>query len=198
MEYVPLVRRGLGCLVALTLVFGACNRDTDEPSPPRATSTSTTTTAPADPYAIPDTIDVAYVQRVIDKLYEIEAEAAAEIVANKELVPSAAEKLRSIYAVDELNAQLRAWGDIVSGDELNSFKNPPGPVEVSVVRIGTATATCVRVETLEDATPTAVSPQTPYSNFLRLIRAAPGQNPTPWVIAEESLEAPADFDTCVP
>jgi len=48
---------------------------------PAAAPGPTTTTAPADPYAVPEVIDAAYVNRVLAALYAIDGDTTREVLA---------------------------------------------------------------------------------------------------------------------
>lgn len=202
MEYRVAVRRVLGCAVVLLLAFTACNGGDDDTASPTTTAPSTTTTGPADPYAIPDTIDVAYVQRVIDKLYEIEAEAVRLIVAERELVPAAAERLAAVFLQDELNAQLRNWGDLIPSG-LDDFRSDPGVVRTTINEVPNASTTCIFVDLTENFDDVAASPAPPGQTYLVLRPKAPAQdpasrNPTPWMIGMDvvSIDGGAPPDPC--
>lgn len=205
MEYVSGVRRVLGCVLGLSLALTACNSDDEEgAAPPRATvATATSTTTPADPYAIPATIDVAYVQRVLDKLYEIEAEAAAEIVREREIVRTAAEKLASIYFEYQLNQELRDWQRLLRSDPTELS---PARLEVKTRELRRADTTCIIAAVELDSR--SRFPATDAVSLLDTVLIPKGSsqlehelNPTPWVIRLQAAGGPAgeplEFDACV-
>ena len=193
------MRRVLGCALLLGLMAAGCSDgDGGSSGGPRATvPKASTTTAPADPYAIPDTIDIAYVQRVLDKLYEIEGDAVRIIVAERALVPAAVEKLQAIFLADELNAQLDGWTDIIREGELTTFASDPRAVSVVVRQLPEVTASCISIRTTEDPSAGASTPQEPYANLVSLGRKSDAQdrgraNPTPWMIARELVPETPD------
>src|SRR5581483_2350776 len=93
-------RRAAAGLVSVGLLLSACGKSatahqaasTKLPQP-TVPPTAPTTTTPADPYAIPATIDAAYLNRVFLALEHIDGDATRLIVANKKLVPEAARHL---------------------------------------------------------------------------------------------------------
>lgn len=195
MEYRVAVRRVLGCAVVLLLAFTACNGGDDDTASPTTTAPSTTTTGPADPYAIPDTIDVAYVQRVIDKLYEIDGDAARVIVREGELVPLAAERLAAVYSPAELDIQLRLWNDALRAG-LQGFRDPPGNRGVVVQRLMRVSEQCVSFAATDDFGAVVENPPPPSTNFFALepktaARDEGGLNPTPWMVAFDRAPDPA-------
>lgn len=192
MEYRVAVRRVLGCAVVLLLAFTACNGGDDDTASPTTTAPSTTTTGPADPYAIPDTIDVAYVQRVIDKLDQVDGEATRIIVREGELVPAAADYLKAVYRGPELDAQLQLWLDDI-GDGLDSYRRPPGDVTSAVERILHAAANCIAVATVRDFSATTANAMPPRRTVLTLEPHASNQDPlrlntTPWMVTKAVVD----------
>ncbi|HVM07331.1 MAG TPA: hypothetical protein VM345_02620 [Acidimicrobiales bacterium] len=193
-----LMRRGMGIALALTLLLTTACSDRDQSAAPRATvppATSTTTmAAPADPYAIPETIDIAYVQRVIDKLYEIDGDATRIIAARQELVPEAARILQAIYLPDELNRQLKLWGDAVA-QGLEPLKDPPGNIAATITQLIVTDKSCISFRAERDFRDVLDAPPAPRTNTIVLKPKAQQQdpahiNPTPFMIDEQFVNDP--------
>lgn len=175
-------QRTAAALAATALLLTACGKSSSPASahatvPPAAP----TTTTPADPYAVPATIDAAYLNRVFAALDHVDGDAARIIVANKQLERDAADRLAAIYSRDEFTAQTNAWLDLLG--RLNEVKSPPGDRKTTTKRIIVGQATCVFAEVERDYSALATSPKPPSTVFLSLTAtASKALNPTPWVI----------------
>ena len=180
----------LACLVALPLLVAAsCDDRAGDPGngatvPEEATTTSTT--APADPYAVPDVIDTAYVDRVLAALYKVDGDAGRIIVREGEIVPDAANTLRAIYGRDALSDQLDQWGESV-GDRFRGLRSPPGDIKATVTALRSAKPTCVFAAVLMDFSGTAAVASDPIPTYIALFQKEPAEdpanvNPTPWAI----------------
>ena len=194
-----LMRRGLGLVVVLAMLVGAACKGSDETANrPRATVPTTgpptTTTAPADPFAIPATIDEAYVERVLAELDRIDGDATRAIIANGDFVREATDALAAVYHEDELNAQLDLWNDEIRAG-LTGYRRPPGNVHTEVTTLLASTRECVFAEVTRDYAETAEIAAPPRRSFVAL---RPGSDPkglnrTPWKISLTSV--PADGST---
>jgi hypothetical protein len=187
--------------LAVALVLGACSdgdgdgrRDQSRatvPTAPSTTSAVTSTTA-GDDFAVPATIDVAYVQRVIDELDRLDGEATRLIVESKELVLPAATYISAVYAPDELNVQLGLWADEVN-DGLERYRRPPGAVVTTVERLVRSEQSCVIAEVRRDFSRVATDTEAPRVSFMTLEPRRDNQdrgrlNRTPWMITAAPLD----------
>lgn len=166
----PTSRRWLlGAFAVVTLLGTACAGG-DDPSSGQATvPKATTSTSTADPWAVPDPIDAAYVERVLAELDRIDGDAARLIVTAGELTPPAVARMRAIYGTDELNFQLEVWGELVA-KKFAGVKIPPGQRRTVVVNVLAADASCVFAETRSDFSETASSAPPPSVAFVTLKR----------------------------
>src|SRR5581483_6015068 len=139
-------RRAAAGLVSVGLLLSACGKSTtthqaaSKLPQPTVPATAPTTSTPADPYAIPATIDTAYVDRVLKALDHVDGDAARIIVASRQVARDASDRLAAIYSGDELVAQTNAWLDLL--DRLNDVKNPPGDRVTTTKRLIAAHPTC--------------------------------------------------------
>ena len=178
-------------------VAGCRSRDDDGPvAEARGTGTTTplttATTAPADPYAVPATIDAAYVQRVLDALDRIDAEVFAEALAARQVTALVTLRLRSMYNPEELDRQVHAL-QIQLGRDLSVFKNPPGMRRTVVKRVVTARPDCILVEVEFDNTNLLKNPRPSPPTYLGLEPTAASSdpsnlNPTPYSIFLETVD----------
>ena len=166
---------------------GGCGGD-DTPTPAGATvPKATTPTTAADPYAVPATIDAAYLNKVFAALEHVDGDATRAVVANQDFVPDAAKRLRAIYAEEEFQNQVRLWVDLVNKG-LAGFKSPPGDRRTAIVDVHTATPQCVFVAVRRDYSGVIGSVGAGRTNYvalrpLDLARDPSDLNPTPWAIA---------------
>ncbi len=196
-RYVPLV------LLVLALVAGACSGDDDTGSaantsiPDKTTTSSTTTTQPdtVSPDVIPtdeSRIDEAYVEGVLDALF-VESLRALILVRDSgdgvvteeasDLVNAISNKSESVEIQNSLASTAR------SGFE--GIPPEPSPILASVVKVITASRSCVLAEIVLDAAGVTGDPRTPEPDERQFARLAPasasqrdsGLNPTAWVLA---------------
>lgn len=191
---------GLLALVAA----GSCGGDKAPAATGATVRKAAPTTVPADPYAVPATIDKAYLDRVFAALERVDGDATRIIVAKGTMVPDASARLRAIYAEDEFQAQVNLWLDIVIQKQLDRFKNPPGDRLSRVDRVLTGRRDCVFVGVLRDysAITSTTSPPAVEYVTLRPADAARDQanlNPTPWMISSEGYKSDGSVprDPCV-
>ncbi len=97
------------------MVLCSCSADgTDSSSGatvPRATSTT-------DPYAVPATIDIPYLNRVFAALERINGDATRLIVAAKRITPEAAALLHAILTDEEFKDRSEIWNDEIEAGPL--------------------------------------------------------------------------------
>lgn len=197
--------------MALALV-GACSSsgsnetaDTTVPTAPP----ETTTTAAGDPFAIPDVIDEAYVNRVLAALDQIDGDVLRSVVANGGINPEVPTMLRAIYNDPQYEEELDGLRRVLSRG-LDNFKNPPGNRKSFVERLIEARRDCVFVEVKTDSSEVlkTVPPEPPNEVEIFTLRptadgADPtGLNPTPWSVANAEIidrgDVPPGRATCGP
>ena len=191
-------------MLALVLgVAGRRSRDDDgRVAEARGTGTrtplTTATTAPADPYAVPATIDVTYVQRVLDALDAIRAPVVAELLAIRSVSLPMARRLAAIYNPEEHDRQVQLM-ESQAGRDLSVFKDPPGVRRTIVKRLLSARPDCISMEVEFDSSAVLKNPAPPTPTYLALQPTEPSSdpanvNPTPYSI----FSVDEDFrDPCV-
>ena len=174
--------------------LGACG-GSDTPSSAGATvPKATSTTTPADPYAVPPTIDAAYLNKVFAALERVDGDATRAVVASKDFVPDAAKRLRAIYAEEEFKEQVDLWLDIVIKKQFDRFNTPPGDRSSVVEKVMTGRPDCVYVAVRRDYAAVAVTPPAADVEYVALRPADDGRdpfelNPTPWMISSEGYRS---------
>lgn len=193
----------LAAATALALSGGSCSSDKsngDDPTLPTTRQPSTTTTAtPEDPYAIPDVIDEAYVNRVLAALDQIDGDVLRRVVANGGIDGEVPKMLRVIYNDPQYEIELESLRSLL-GRGLSNFKSPPGNRNTVVSRLVTARDDCIFLEADTDFSEVlrVEPPDVPGEVELFALRptqagADPSRrNPTPWSIGHaEVIEAGA-------
>jgi len=184
-------------LLALSLAAAACQTgrpgNTPQATVPKAVGTNPTPAtrtayAPADPYTVPSVITKAYVQKVLNALEVVNAQATDLIVANKALVPPAADRLRSIYTGSEFTAQTAHLLTVISTGVNRTFQSNPGAIVDTVNQIVSADPGCIYLGATRDYSHIAVAPSSPRFTFISLVRrtepyAQSDFNPTSWVFS---------------
>ena len=169
--------------------LGACGGD-DTPSSAGATvPKATTPTTAADPYAVPATIDAAYLNKVFVALEHVDGDATRLIIESRTFPPEAAKRLQAIYGDDEFKKQTNLWLDLITSG-LKGFRNPPGVRLTKVDRVISARPECVYAAVLRDYSQLSATPSPAAIEYVVLRAAGPNSdpftlNPTPWEIAAE-------------
>jgi hypothetical protein len=213
------VRSGVALIAALTAVAGLCGACSSGDADPAASPSpltfgppsfpATASPTPADPYAIPDTIDAAYIEKVYGALADVEAEALQLLIDERGtgdvLPPAIRDRLRAILSPDRFPTVAARWQrDFVTDDELG-LRDVIRPVRIDVQEIVHAVPTCVVALAAFDVSGTAATPPpTPPAQYVALVPADPsrdpdGYNPTPWTVAFELLPqsgTPNEVDPC--
>ncbi len=166
--------------------LGACGGD-DTPTPAGATvPKATSSTTAADQYAVPPTIDAAYLNKVFAALEHVDGDATRLIFESNTLPLEAAKRLRSIYGEEEFQQQVDLWLDLIIKKELSRSKPNPGDRVTSVRQVIRGTQECVYVAVARDYSQIVGNPA-PTAEYVGL-RPADGArdpfelNPTPWMI----------------
>ena len=121
---------------------GACSSGghTHDPQVTLAPATTTTTT-PLD--QIPATIDVPYVQRVMDALDHLTGEAAREFVAQRGPTPKFEQIIEAVYTGQALQDTKDAFGRAAAQPDLTPFNSSPGDPVTTVQTILASIRGCV-------------------------------------------------------
>ncbi|MCU1460234.1 MAG: hypothetical protein JWO37_309 [Acidimicrobiales bacterium] len=174
----------LGALIATA----ACSSSTPKAGNSVPTAAATTTTT--DPYAIPATIDVAYVQRVMDAIDPLLGKAAQALVREKSVTGEWAKYARA--ALDDKGLASAKYGaQLELGVNLRDVKPTPGQPRTTVQAIVASGPSCVAARAFRDSSELTTLPHSSGdSNIeLRLVQEAwdpENLNPTPWVVSNVS------------
>jgi hypothetical protein len=170
-------------LVAVAVLLAACSGtepETSEADPPAVTPSS----AAADDWDVPDDLDAAYVQRVVDRLERTYLEAfQASREADGDIGSESSDRIEAIFAESRVDAVLSAFVGLHDRGYPN-FR-PSGeeePREVRVAELLEATAECVHAKTLVSNDPLLAEPVGQLTEFVVLSRREPTElNPTGWL-----------------
>ncbi len=175
----------------VALVAGACSGGQSDLGPSATLGTAPTTSASErviDPSVIPADpadIDEAYVQAVVDALFEVDAKATKIYVETKDVTnKEAAAYLRSIYVPEEFERQINLWFQDLA---LRSGELLPGVLGNEVRRVLDAASDCVYVEVIRDYSSTSRLAAPPRAAYLGLTPKLPDDdpselNPTAWML----------------
>jgi hypothetical protein len=173
-------------------VLAACS---DASSDSRSGATVPRATTTTDPYAVPATIDIPYLNRVFLALDHIDGDARRMILAAKRITPQAADLLHSIVTDAEFKVQADIWNDFID-QGAPGMRADPGDRKTTVLRVIRAGASCVALDVQRNYNAIRVEPKDPSATKVSLVRrAAVPPNPTPWAIAGEGTVRGGD--TCV-
>jgi hypothetical protein len=169
---------------------------TEEPQPDEPTETEEP--EPDDPFAIPDEIDEAYVQSVLDELFAVRSEALRlSVAANGETtIPEEAQPLiPAVHSGPLLARALENFEQIVRAENIDEAFLPPsemGDERLVVFRIFESGDNCIVVTGNYDQSETARVPLPEGSLSLVSLTRAPDDvdsalNPTPWRLHDETM-----------
>jgi len=162
-----------------------------EPLGPTATLPVGTTTT--NPYAVPEVIDEAYVNRVLAGLDAAVGDMLRLVVGSRTIPPEALERLRALYVGERRQVQL----DFLSKDIADGFvnyKQPPGNQVTRVSILIDAKPSCVFAEVSRNYSGIAINSSEEFRiQWVVLLPADQNggisiYNPTHWVYVYDGLE----------
>lgn len=188
--------------VSCLALAGACSDDekgvtgATVPTAGDATTTSgapTTTVPPS--YDVPETIDQAYVQRVVSAYDKVLGDAIRVLKRDGVINEEFLNHLLAIYTADEFDFQQRAWIDSIDAGRLNQTPENPGDPVTTVGAIADASPSCIiaRAEQDDSADFVGTPVESPQDDYVVLVRKKPDRdplslNPTPWVMAFDGFK----------
>ena len=130
-----------GIILAASAACSGSSADKASPTATVATEPAPTTTT--DPYAVPATIDVAYVNQVLAGLDRVMGDVTRLVVRTRTIPPEAYEALRAAYKdPDFLQIQIDNFqSDMRKG--FASYKSEPGNQVTTVTQMLTADHKCI-------------------------------------------------------
>jgi hypothetical protein len=179
-------------LAALALV--ACTKGKTIETPGATLGTAAPTTTTTDPYAVPNPIDAAYVNRVLAGLDGVLGDALRLVVASRTIPREAADRIKSLYGTDQLlNVKVDGLSvDVAKG--LPTAKPQPGNVKTTVVDLLSAKPTCIYAKVARDYSATTTSPLPSLATqWVAVVPLDPRRdpslfNPTRWAYIYEGFE----------
>jgi hypothetical protein len=183
--------------VAVLLSVAACNGGDESEAGPTATvppaPTSTTTT---NPYAVPEVIDAAYVNRVLEGLDAVVGDIVRLVIATRDIPPEAVDRVKAVFLDREgQNLELASLSHSLR-DGFRGFRENPGNKRSIVKNLMAATPACVFVQVERDYSQVGLQKNAkPSTEWIVLKPLDPAQdpasyNPTPWAFAAEGVEPP--------
>ena len=198
------MRRHLLPIVLAGLVLAAgCSTSDDDPQAESETTTTTSTAStsvsptatatPADPFAIPEVIDAAYVDRVLAELYRIDGDVLRKVLASDSLNMSDLAPLRAIY--NDPQYEPEAKNVLEAKLDPAIFQMPPGNRRVNVTQVHRSDPDCIVVEVEIDFSDVVIRPPAIQPTKTDFIALSPTQlgadeadhNPTPLSIVDAEV-----------
>ncbi|MFN2606907.1 MAG: hypothetical protein ABR511_03270 [Acidimicrobiales bacterium] len=179
--------------MALTAAVAACSSAKGGQAyvpPSIATAPEQTTTT--NPYAVPPTIDVAYVNRVLAGLDAAFGDILRQVVKDRAINRAVDDQLTALYT-NKMQALTVITLEAEAGNGFRSFKDPPGDQRTTVARLITAERGCIFAQVNRDLSPLSQSPDSEAaSQWVGLVPADPARdpssvNPTPWIYSYEGF-----------
>jgi hypothetical protein len=186
----------VGTVVA-ALLAGACGGK-DEPLGPIGSVPQATTTT--NPYAVPEVIDEAYVNRVLAGLDQAVGDLTRLIVSAEAIVPEAFERMRLIYAdEDQFQFEIQRFQNALDRG-LENIRPIPGNRATTVIELITARTDCVFAKVDMDTSAVTISPNPAFrTRWIAIVPHDPmvdRRNLTRWGFVYEGFEedgsAPSD------
>jgi hypothetical protein len=173
----------VGVVVTVAVTTGCSNGAQPQSAPVQGATvpTAAPTTTTTNPYAVPDQIDAAYVNRVLAGLDAIEGDIFREVRATKNLTPEIVHRVGALYT------NLTAAGVLVNVYQVGMANNFAGYLDIPGDRVTTVTemlstrATCIYVRALRDQQARIDTPSSPHEIWIAL-RPTPSTalNPIGW------------------
>lgn len=146
--------RFLALAVTLVLALGAC-RDADgsdgngRTTIPTAPSSTTTTTTGVVSYAVPETIDAAYIEKVMAALDHLYGDLARHVASSHQLDEEFHRYLVTLHGADSFDLEKQVWVK-VAAEDFRLLRPHPGDAKTTVERIIVARPDCILFEAKRD------------------------------------------------
>jgi hypothetical protein len=178
----------LGIAGLLIAAVSACSSPSHAADPPPAPAPASTT-VPADPYAVPKVITVAYVDSVLKALNHVYGNAERVEKSTNAMSASVVEDLRSIYIGPQLDTEIRIFQGALAGS-IREVKPDPGDRVFSVTDLESFGSTCVAAVVTASYAAVDLSSSSPKVGSVvlqakRVDADSLSLNPTPWSITFE-------------
>ncbi len=178
-------------LILLVGLLAACSSKGS--SGDGATAGTVATVPPTtNPYAVPEVIDVAYVNRVLAGLDQVMGDAVRLAVVAKAIPRDALGRLEAIHVNEGSNPNslvqlaINGFEDAIRRG-FPDTREQPGNVVTTVTDLISGTPTCIFAKVNQDRTPASKHPSpAPLQHWIGLVRLDPANdpdryNPTAWV-----------------
>ena len=179
-------------VVAAAMLAIGCSKGSDDAAQPRTTvPTAPALTTTTNPYAVPEVIDVAYVNRVLAGLDAVTGDALRMAVDAGYVTDEVLKRLRALYAEQTLGIQVDGFtNDARAGRE--SFRG--GNQKTTVTKLFTGSTTCIFAQVARDLSAVVESPSPELATQWVALRPLdptrdPSRlNPTPWIYVYDGFK----------
>lgn len=187
----PCWLRGLTATAAL-LATSACGI-TATAKPTGATVPSSVAT---DPYAVPPTITKAYVNRVMNRLDEIQFPAIRSMATHERATRQARNILDEVLTPSQLTAQFQLASQLLSHHAFGVLRHSPRPATDTVMALYRSSTSCIVFLTSRNTDPTFKSGRS-FLAYVVLWNYPPTAiNNTPWRINYFATTKPEISKSC--
>ncbi|MDQ6929018.1 MAG: hypothetical protein M3159_10235, partial [Actinomycetota bacterium] len=121
------MRTGMAGLAAVAML-ASCSRD---PAPSASSATVPTTARPTtttDPYAVPQVIDVAYVNKILGALDAAVGDITRMVVRTRDVPPEAQQRLRALYLGEFYDLAMQSYRQDIDRNFAGALPNPGNQV----------------------------------------------------------------------
>ena len=174
-------------LVAATVVAGGCSNGSDEAEQRTTVPTAPAVTSTTNPYAVPEVIDAAYVNRVLAGLDAAVGDVVRMVVAAGHVTPESLDRLKTLYQGEAFSQRVNSF-TADSAEGFSDYKPNPGNRRTTVSELITARPRCIFTRVIRDFSAVGTSPDAELSDqYVGLEPLDPrddpnGHNPTNWIM----------------
>jgi hypothetical protein len=140
------------------------------------------------PYAVPAVITKPYVQRVLNALEAVEAQATTSIASHHAFTATAATLIQSVTTPNEFNIERKIW--LANLKDKVKIPTHPGPAVDAVQEVFPSTGTCLFASLIRRQGGAIIGPPLPQLTYIVLrVSTTQEPNPTPWLIDQLGYNA---------
>jgi hypothetical protein len=179
------VRRRAAMVVAATLLVAACSNGSDEGQQRTTVPTAPAVTSTTNPYAVPDVIDVAYVNRVLAGLDAAQGDVLRHVTAVGQIDQETLKRMEAIYTESAFEQQMNFLIEATTNG-FPGYRPVLGNRKSAVSELITNRPDCIFVRIDRDTSALALKPdptlREQYVGLkpLKRERDPDFYNPTPW------------------
>lgn len=174
-------------LVVTTLVVAACSSGSGEAEQRTTVPTAPALTTTTNPYAVPEVIDAAYVNRVLTGLDAAVGDVVRIVLAAGHVTPESLDRLEALYQGEAFSQRVNSF-TADSAEGFSDYRPNPGNRRTTVKELITARPTCIFTRVFRDFSAVGTNPDPELSDqYVGLKPLDPSDdpnhyNPTNWTM----------------